>query len=304
MRTMALVRALFSILALLFCSLQIAACGEIGGKNYIIPARQSPALWRITDPATGARGYVMGSVHMLPDGLNWMTPTIKSAVADATVLVTEIDRNSGSLEQFDVMASDNPVAPLSERLAPPDLARAARVGDMLDLSMAAMNATESWALAITLARGQAADLNLSQEKGVEAELQREFSRQSKAFYPLESAMDQYHRFDALPPSAQDLMLHEGLKPASPRADFQVMLTAWLRGDVAALAHIADTGLTGHRALRSALLEAPNQIWASKIAALLHDNRRPFVAIGAAHVVGPTNILTHLRKSSMIVERIQ
>ena len=48
-----------------------------------------PALWQLSDEDTTI--YLFGTVHVLPDGINWFDPRVERAFAASDTLVTEVD---------------------------------------------------------------------------------------------------------------------------------------------------------------------------------------------------------------------
>lgn len=293
---MQMVRFLFLWLGLI----TLVGCSQ--SPDYDIPKRQSPAIWMVENAKTGARGYVLGSVHMLPDGLDWTSGQIRMAAADSDVLITETGGGAVPDGYYDVMASDEPVGRLESRLNEVEFARAELLMTGAGLSEDDLQRTESWAIALILTRAQAADLGIATEFGVEAQLRSGLMR-DKPHHGLETAKDQYQRFDALPDSAQAAMLRLSLRETNARADFQETLTAWLSGDVDALAAQTGKGMMADPALRMALLDAPNAQWANQIARHIDAGDRPFVVVGSAHVLGENNVLTHLARQGFLITRI-
>src|SRR5207302_10234810 len=58
-----------------------------GPESHAAPEAH-PALWKVH----GARGtaYLFGSIHVLPQNINWRTPKIDAAIRQSNVLVFEI----------------------------------------------------------------------------------------------------------------------------------------------------------------------------------------------------------------------
>ena len=54
----------------------------------------------------------------------------------------------------------------------------------------------------------------------------------------------------------------------------------------------------------ALLVARNRAWAKRVAAMLREGKRPFVAVGAAHVVGAKGLPALLGADGFQLKRIQ
>jgi uncharacterized protein YbaP (TraB family) len=46
-----------------------------------------PALWKVADADTTI--YLFGTIHMLPEGLEWQTPAFRQAMSASEALVTE-----------------------------------------------------------------------------------------------------------------------------------------------------------------------------------------------------------------------
>src|SRR5213080_1428144 len=51
------------------------------------PALARPALWEVSDPDTTI--YLFGTIHLLPEDLQWRTPAFDQAVASSQQLVVE-----------------------------------------------------------------------------------------------------------------------------------------------------------------------------------------------------------------------
>jgi uncharacterized protein len=64
------------------------------------------------------------------------------------------------------------------------------------------------------------------------------------------------------------------------------------------------GMLEDRELRQALLIARNRAWAERIARLIARGQQPFVAVGAAHLLGKDGIPALLANQGYMVRRIQ
>jgi uncharacterized protein YbaP (TraB family) len=71
--------------ALAALALLTAACHKAAPPP--LPAKV--ALWEIAD-TSGTRGWIFGTVHALPAGVQWRRPAIDHALANADRLVLEI----------------------------------------------------------------------------------------------------------------------------------------------------------------------------------------------------------------------
>lgn len=273
--------------------------------EYSVPKTQSPALWMVEDEH-GNRGYIIGSVHMLPDGLNWVTPKMEGVLRQCQSFVTEIGGTGNramSSNAWLEKAQDEAVPPLAERLGthPEAIDLVPKRGKLRVF----YNKSESWAIALTLASSLSEQLDIEAENGVEAVLAQRFKKRGITVHGLETAQDQFDRFDALPPAAQDrLLLSSLLASSDARAQYQSLLTAWLTGDLDALAAVSDADIRKDPDLYKALIVTPNQTWSLKILAQIRERETPCIAIGSAHLLGEDSVLARLKESGMMVTRIQ
>ena len=85
-----------AILGLLACL--VAACGQPDDHKNKSREPANPLLWEIAradqpgpDPQAGeAMGWLLGTIHALPDDAQWRTRSTDRAIAEADVLAVEI----------------------------------------------------------------------------------------------------------------------------------------------------------------------------------------------------------------------
>jgi uncharacterized protein len=120
---------------------------------------------------------------------------------------------------------------------------------------------------------------------------------------LESYAAQFGIFDALSAADQQALLRAVIDDDSAE-DETAMRAAWLTGDVEALSQLTVTGMLAEPGLRAALLERRNKEWAERIAPMILAGREPFIAVGAAHMLGEDGLPALLAARGMRVRRIQ
>jgi hypothetical protein len=279
------------LVAALAASLLLAACGE-PDRAWPEP---SPALWEVASPE-GERGWLFGTIHSLPLEVRWRTPMLESALANSGVLVVEV-ADVGDAKKaaavFERYAHDEGLPPLSRRVGAEDRADLADLLKRAGSSEADFASTETWAAALTLANrartleaGQNVDRALIDVRG--------------EVVALESHALQYALFDALPPEEQADLL---MALARDRGGEVGRIEAWLTGDLAAL-ETASAPLLSDPELREALQTGRNERWAPRIAGMIESGRRPFVAVGTAHLFGEASLPALLKARSYTVRRIQ
>ena len=92
--------------------------------------------------------------------------------------------------------------------------------------------------------------------------------------------------------------------ASPENEAEDLRNLWLSGDTAGIEDAIDDSMGNTPGLYSALLTDRNHAMAAKITRSLKADHRPFVAVGAAHMVGPSGLPTLLAGQGYIIRRLQ
>lgn len=284
-------------LLLLFAgALWLAGCGANNSRTDWPPP--SPAIWEVTG-ADGQKGWLFGTVHSLPDGFEWRTPAIDAAFDEAGVLVVEIAAlgdGDAANDAFMLRARRPGLPPVSERVAPADRPALRDFMERAGMTDAALAGMESWAAGLLLANGARRN---DPGNGVD----RALLAQGKPVVGLESFADQYDRFDRLPEKDQaDLLV--GLAHDADSAQDDTHLVAWLTGDEDALEKQASIGILAYPNLRKALLTDRNRAWLGRIEKLVEGGRKPFVAVGAAHMLGSGGLPKLLAADGYTVRRIR
>ena len=263
-----------------------------------------PAMWQVSDGDT--RIILLGSVHLLPADLDWQDDRIRRAVEQSDQLLLELAPSE--VEQapalFALMASDEAVAPVDQRL---DAVAADRLVDLAGaagLDERDADRMESWALSLTVSNVSTADSGLAVDNGVEQRLTAAFARANKPVSGLETARQQLALFDDLPVPLQDQMLTQSVRRSNGAADtIRATVRAWASGDTAALARLAHQDFSQLPGLFGPLVTDRNRRWADQLSARMQRPGTVLVAVGAAHLVGPDNLPAMLSARGFVVERL-
>jgi len=281
------------------CTLALAACSAAA-------APASPALWRLSDPDTTI--YLFGTVHVLPDKLDWRSERFDQAFAAADELVLEIaDQGdaAAAARTFVQLATSADLPPVLERVAPEQRPALAALIERAGLKPARLDGLETWAVAVTLGASLYASVGLTPEHGVERSLSAGAEASGKPVSGLETTAQQLGYFDTLPETAQRQLL-ESVIDESGNLDrqFAEMLQAWSRGDVAAIARTFDDELRLSPELAAALLDQRNAAWTDWLRARLDRPGTAFVAVGAGHLAGKGSVIERLEAAGLQVTRVQ
>ena len=277
--------ALLSVLALLACSPR--------------PQPAEPALWRVEGPG-GQVGWLFGTIHNSPVPLEWQTPAVRAALAQSGAIVVEVGNLADEAEvsaTFARLAKGASQPPLSRRVPPAERPALAALVAKAGYGDGDFTAMDTWAAALTLARagGDDADARNGVDRAVIA------LAHGRPVIELEGAAHQLGLFDGLPESEQRDLLRAVVREANlPDHD---LATAWREGDTAALERETRTGLLADPELREVLFTGRNRAWTERIAAAVREGRRPFVAVGAAHMAGPDGLPAMLGRAGYTVTRV-
>ncbi|MGH6786949.1 MAG: TraB/GumN family protein [Novosphingobium sp.] len=278
--------------------LALAAC-----KPAPEPPAATPALFEISGPH-GEKGWLFGTIHALPQRVDWRGAKIDAAIAAADELVLEIaaiDDQRGLEAEFARRAASPGLPPLLDRVWPGQRDQLAALLASKNIDPSPYRRLETWAAALALA--QALKGANDPAFGIDKEILA--AAKGKPVGELEGASAQLAVFDTLPEADQrDLLSATVAEALAPDEEAGRLAKAWTRGDMKLLEAETRTGLLADPELRAALLVNRNQAWAAKIAARLTRGGHPFVAVGAAHMAGPDGLPALLAARGYRVTRLQ
>ena len=100
----------------------------------------------------------------------------------------------------------------------------------------------------------------------------------------------------------EAMLEQALVQLQNGDYLDALVEAWLNGDMLALGALVHESMAGFPEMYELLIAARNRRWTDTIEAMLGDADTQFVVVGAAHLVGPDNLLELLRTRGIRVVR--
>jgi hypothetical protein len=262
----------------------------------------NPLFYEIAGADGVVEGWMVGTIHALPDGTSWRTPEITAAIDKADLLIVEIADldDKTALPQIFAQLATTPGQPPLDRRLPAELR--ANLDALLDrggLNPAQFTSVETWAAALTLAQVTAEG---DPANGVDRVLVADFD--GRPVRELEGARVQLSIFDRLPEDDQRALLAAVVRDADKASDEAARLRrAWRSGDAAAIEAASETGILADPGVREALLTARNRAWIAKLLPQLEAGPRPLVAVGAAHLVGPEGLASLLMAQGYRVRRL-
>jgi len=299
-----ILRLLAALLAIGFAQPAFADEAPAAATTVLAPMEAHPALWTVH----GKKGtaYLFGSVHVLPQQVDWHTKAIDAAIAKADVFVFELpveeDLQAHIQNYVKTRGTLPPDQHLRDMLSPKAREAFDREIAKLPVSASAFDHMRPWLADVTIDVLDIQNQHYSPQAGIEAQLKKEIAARNKPVIGLETVDQQLALLAPDDPKVELQNFESDLENAKDDNDkVGPLLDAWMQGDVRLLAHLTAADMKDYPQLRKVLIEDRNQAWVKKIAALLDDNKTYFIAVGAAHLVGPRGVPALLRKQGLKVD---
>ena len=266
----------------------------------------APALWRIADEDTTI--YVFGTVHALPDDIDWYTGPVKTALDASDTLVTEVDMTPAAEAEIGALIGQLALLPAGTTL------RSLLTDDQrlvyeaaltkLGVPVNAFDQLEPWFATLNLAQIAFQQAGIDGENGTENVLEAMVG-ETKGRDALETAAFQLAIFDELPQDAQIDYLMETIAEFDRIAPMlQQIVDEWAEGDVKDLGALLNEALEADPVLAERLLYARNANWAVWIDDRLDAPGTIFMAVGAGHMAGNEKLQDKLAARGVEMVRIQ
>jgi uncharacterized protein len=262
-----------------------------------------PALWQVQ--GRNGTATLLGSIHIMPANLNWLTPEIAAAADHADVFVLEVPIDAASVGAMNALVQRRGTLPPGQslrRLLPPESqADFDRTLTRLQIPQGALDDKRPWLAALMIDVTAIKQQMQQAERGADFVMAETAQRRNKPVRYLETLEQQFALIAPDDPAEELQMLEAELKSADTEADdIGAITAAWGQGDVAALDAITRKEFAGRPAALDAFFTARNKAWAKKIAGMLDEHKRFFIVVGAGHLAGPEGVPALLRAKGIKV----
>ena len=260
-------------------------------------------LWRISGKNMTRPSYLFGTMHVLCAKDAALSDSLKAVIANCDELYFEINLGdmAGMLNSMKYMRmNDN--QKLSDLLKPDEYARVkdyfARHVSMLPFSL-----LERFKPMLISGIVEEQALDCETTDGMELMIMKE-ARHSKPINGLETAEFQAGLFDSIPYATQAKELVNYIDSNEENKQMTRQLVDLYNHQdldgIDELSHKEEGGMTGYMDL---LLYGRNRKWAKNLDGLL-GKKSLLVAVGAAHLPGPSGVIELLRKEGYTVEPVK
>lgn len=263
-----------------------------------------PALWKVADEDTTI--WLFGTIHILPEPVDWYTGPVAKALGSAQELVTEIPMDGSQQSQAVIAQRSLRTDGRKLRDTLPPQQRAAYEAAMAATGLPAQlfDDNDTWFAALMLTLIPLRQAGYSTESGIDTQVAAKAQARHLANPAFETADYQIGLFDDLPEQTQHAYLAEVIEALpTVRADIDAMVDAWKAGDAEKLALLLNEDENDPE-MRKVLITDRNAAWAKWLKARLAKPGTVFVAVGAGHLAGPGSVQDQLCAAGISSSRVQ
>jgi uncharacterized protein YbaP (TraB family) len=299
-------RRIVAVFALVF-ALLVGATGAFASTTAApleskLKVHGGPAVWRVQDKDTTI--YLFGTIHFLPQDVNWLDDDLRRTMQSSGELVTELDPRKDS--DLEGLMADKGYLPkgenLRDKLAPKDRIALENLLVSLGIPVEQFDHYKPWTAGLYLSVLMTKLAGFDPDQGVEQVVEDTVPdgiRRSA----LETVQFQIELFNGLPDDKQLIYLNQIVSSAPElEHDLSAMLSQWLKGDASGLAVLINSEESDAELYRHILTDR-NANWAKWIKARMDQPGTVFVAVGAGHLAGKGSVQDQLRKLGLKTKRV-
>lgn len=266
-----------------------------------------PALYVVRDADSAM--YLYGTVHVRPRGTDWGDEDVRSALASAEEIWTEIEISPEADARAQALAMELGQAPadrpLSSWLTPEENERLNTLTQRLGIPRAYLETMQPWMAGLTLSLLPIMQAGYDPMSGVDRAIDAYGDANDKSMRAFETIEQQLGFFAGLSEETQREFLREAIEEAEQGpAMIADMTTAWERGDLESLERVVvDDTRREYPDVYEALFLQRNNAWMEVLAREMQGSGVDFVAVGAGHLLGEDGLVQQMRARGYTVERV-
>lgn len=294
--------SLFSRIAALILPLLLALHGPVALASEAQEAH--PPLWKVSDADTVI--YLFGTIHALPQDVDWYRGQVAVALGSALELVTEIGEPPADGLQKAIL--NRALLPrgksLRGMLSAEERARYEAALAGLKVPPEQLDMFKPWFAAVNLVMARLNQVGITGQQGVEPFIAERARRLGQKSVALETVDYQFAQFDSLPQEVQKRYLMEAVDNLDQvESELGRIIAAWKAGNAEELAALVNDN-TDDPEFAAVLLYPRNKAWADWIKARLDRPGIVFVAVGAGHLAGMGSVQEELGARGVASLRVQ
>ncbi|MEM9284380.1 MAG: TraB/GumN family protein [Pseudomonadota bacterium] len=287
---------------------------RIGGEDRpqtVAEAVEGPsrvALWLVEDEDT--KVYILGTIHLMNARVDWTTPQIDRAFAEADAVYLEADFFSQNAQRaMGVVVTQNAEYPDSGRMSS-DLEKEEKEAvkyalKEIHVDFSDFDGYRPWFATIQTMSYAVVESGGDPTYAADVVIASDMAARGKPLRYLETALHHINIRAAAPDELYKPYYFELVKDLKyGEVYFADLMGAWYNGDMTRLNHVINGVMDHHPELKEMVLTRSNVEWSRQLDRLLTDEPGTFVvAISADHVVGESSVQNQLGRRGYEVERM-
>ena len=270
-----------------------------------------PALWQVTKGP--AKVYLLGSIHVLPQGWDWRTKEIDAAINSSNRFYFEIPMTARSATKMARFVERNGRLPkdrkLSRMLSPEGVKTLHKLLEATPLDPETVDTMRPWLALTVLTDYQVQNGPHRQrafvEEGVDYRLELELLELRKRIRYLETPEAQMRVLMEMMPDADIAGFEREMRDVLRVGEaYSRLLEPWTRGNQAELEKVLTEEQAHNPREKTLLLDGRNRNWLPKVEEMLATDETTFVTVGAAHLVGSGSLVDMLCARGWKVVRVK
>ncbi|MEM6394343.1 MAG: TraB/GumN family protein [Planctomycetota bacterium] len=270
---------------------------------------EAPALWKLSDEDNTI--YLFGTIHLLPPGVEWLTPAYEAAMQDAGITFAEAD-----VESPEALAAVGPLiqalgfnpsgVTLSATLGEERAAKFSALSERYGVPIAALETMRPWLAILTVTQLVFNQTGLDANSGVDKAVLAAAREQDDTLGYFETAEVQVRALVSFDEEEILKGFDEDLEELlNLEAVVLKLVDAWRKGDLAWLEAelITETRKETPKTFK-ALFTDRNAAWTRQIEEMMAGDQNHFIAVGVGHLVGDQSVIDMLVKRGFKPVRIQ
>jgi uncharacterized protein YbaP (TraB family) len=291
-------RCFFYFLIIFAVSIPVQAQEELNAN---------PAIWRLDH--NSASLYLLGSVHLLPDNINWYGGTIEQIVNDADEVVFEVHLTPEKEARSTQIVLANGIFQngdtLSNYLEEEEYNTLMSLAQTYGFPGSAISTLKPWYASVVLSVNAIIKQGWNPNSGVDKSIEKIAATQGKLISELETVEFQMSTLYDHPLEVQAEMLKDTLVQLQDiNAVTLEMVDAWASGDAERMNVAFLEPMKLQEEIYNKLVLQRNRNWIPVIENLINKDQVTLVVAGVAHFIGDDGIIGMLEEKGYKVTRMQ
>jgi uncharacterized protein YbaP (TraB family) len=200
----------------------------------------------------------------------------------------------------------SPTDRLSKKLTEAEIKTLDEAARLAGLSAGQLDVFRPWFAALTISSAAMTRAGYDPASGVDSKIEGIFRARNIKPKGLETAEEQIKVFAGMSPTQELEYLRETMEEYHDApTELDAMVKQWASADIAGMEKMFVTEMKQEEAdLYAALLVNRNANWVVKIEDMLKGSGTTFIAVGAAHLIGPDSVIAMLDAKGVKAERVQ